>query len=138
MVLGEFSFSLSRQLLATYLFFLTQCNSSENGLSFDDLFQRRVYLAKIEREIDKLRHGEQERYAWESMGDSEDFRARIGPCISKVNRKINEVLGRNRLAERYRINTSPKYHVSIPDFVVYAEEGVPSTFSWMPAKRSPA
>jgi len=122
--LGRLSFTLTRQLIAVYAFFLTQFNAPQ-AVGIDDLFAKRKVVADFERRIDRLRLGEQERYAWESMRDVEEFRARLGPCISKVNREVNKAFGRNRLAERYRIATGRKYGVNVPAFEIVATEGRP-------------
>jgi hypothetical protein len=114
--LGEFTFPLSRQLLAVYAFFLTECNQPSSTQEMASLFQRRQAIALWERRIDALRAGEHESYAWETMADTQDFSARLRPCISKINRAIEAALGRNRLAERYRIHTGRVYGVSVEEF----------------------
>lgn len=116
---------LSRQLMAVYAFFLLRFNGVVEGHSLEDLFARKGLIGKLERTIDRFKQGEQERYAWESMRGPEDFRARIGPCISKINTSIGLALGKNRLAERYRISTGGRYGVSVNRFQVLETDGKP-------------
>jgi hypothetical protein len=71
-----------------------------------------------ERCIDRLRMGEHETYSWELKRDLEDFRARIGPCISKVNRAVNKAFGKNRLAVSHRVATGGSYGVNVPNFAM--------------------
>jgi CRISPR-associated protein (TIGR02584 family) len=116
--IGQFSFHLSRQLLAVYAFFLTGFNVAKPAFGLDELFGRRHLLTEIERRIDRLRLGDRETYAWDSMRDSEDFRERIGPCISKINKVLRGTLGENRLSRLYGITTGRKYGVSVSRFEI--------------------
>ena len=123
--LGHIQFTLSRQLIAVYTFFLMEFNQPEANATLQELFAERLLPAKLERLIDRQRQGEHETYAWETMNDLDDFRARIGPCISKINRTVNKAFGRNRLAEHYRISTGRKYGVYVPDYEILETEGRP-------------
>ncbi|HAA02530.1 MAG TPA: TIGR02584 family CRISPR-associated protein, partial [Syntrophobacteraceae bacterium] len=120
---GEFTFALSRQLLAVYLFFLEYCNGGD-WLPVAELYPRRSLLSELERRIDRLRLGEAEAYTWDKLRDPEEFRSRVGPCISKVNGKIRTALGANRLAARYQIATGGSYGVNGIEFhiVDYAKD----------------
>ena len=113
--IGAFNFPLSRQLLAVYLFFLKFFNGN-TGVALDDLFAQRTHLSDLERLIDRLRLGETEAYTWDKLRDMEEFRDRIGPCISKVNRQIRTALGDNRLAAHFQIVTGGNYGVNVADF----------------------
>lgn len=123
--LGAIRFALSRQLMAVYAFLLLQTGGKGLFRTIDELFGARLRLACLEREADRLRQGEQEAYAWEKMKDIDDFRARIGPCISKINRVIDQALGKNRLAEMYRISTGRKYGLQISDFQILKSKDIP-------------
>jgi len=125
--LGHIQFTLSRQLIAVYTFFLIEFNRPEANAAMQQLFEKRLVAAELERLIDRQRQGEHEAYAWETMNDLDDFRARIGPCISKINRTVNKAFGRNRLAQRYRISTGRKYGVYVPDYEILETEGRPFT-----------
>ncbi len=121
--LGGLTFRLSRQLLAVYAFFLLAFNTGSSGYRLEELFDRRLLLADLERRIDQLKAGEQETYAWEKMPELEDFRARLGPCISKVNRAIDGALGKNRLSARYRISTGKTHRVDVSEFEIQEPDG---------------
>ncbi|MCK8603001.1 CRISPR-associated ring nuclease Csm6 [Desulfoferrobacter suflitae] len=123
--LGRIQFSLSRQLVAVYAFFLRELQERGGAATTLELFEKRLRLAELERLIDRSRSGEQERYAWETMQDLEDFRARLGPCVSKVNRAVNQAFGKNRLAERYRIATGRSYRMQPLDFAIFEAAGRP-------------
>lgn len=120
--LGEFSWSLTPQLTAVYAFFLEACNEEAGGLSIQELFERRPVIAAFERRVDRLRLGEKETYAWERMRDLDDFREKIGPCISKINRTINRALGKNRLAASCRILGGKRYRVDVEKFEILEAE----------------
>jgi CRISPR-associated protein (TIGR02584 family) len=123
--LGDFTLRLSRQLTAVYAFFLLRFNGAAEGYGIEELFAHRDLIAGLERAIDRFKQGEQERYAWEIMKDPEDFRARLGPCISKINAALGSALGRNRLAQRYRIGTGGRYGVAVDRFQVLVTDGRP-------------
>jgi hypothetical protein len=116
--LGKLSFHLSRQIMAVYGFFLMEFNNRPSAAGLEQLFDRRQVIANLERRIDRLKQGEQEHYAWEIMESLDDFRDRIRPCISKVNRAIDSAVGKNSLAARYTIQTGGGYGVAISDFEV--------------------
>lgn len=120
---GEFSFKLTKQLRAVYALFLKAFNTGDPGATLEDLYSRRPLLAQLEREIDRLGPGEKESYAWERMKDPDDFRARIGPCISKVNQAVTKALGENRLAARYRISMGRRYKVDVERFEIVEPGG---------------
>lgn len=129
--IGNISFRLSRQLIAVYAFFLF-CYNGQNSLAgIEALFDRRLLIADLERAIDRLRLGERESYAWDQMSDVFEFRSRIGPCISKVNRAVDGALGRNRLSSMYRITTGGIYGVNIPAYEVLERDGRP----WEPSPK---
>ncbi len=123
--LGDFFFHLPRQLMAVYTFFLLDFNRNGGVGTIEDLFEKRAVLALIERRIDQIRRAEQERYAWESVRDLDDFRFRLGPCISKINGIISANLGKNRLSERYRITTGRGYGVNVAQVEILEGEEVP-------------
>jgi len=127
---GVFQFSLSRQLMAVYAFMLLQVSGVGRSKNIDELFAARLALARLERTMDCLRQGEQESYAWERMKDVDDFRARIGPCISKLNRAITQALGNNRLAELYRISTGRAYGIQTADFQIDESKDRPWLHEW--------
>jgi hypothetical protein len=109
--------------MAVYAFFLKSFNGKDAAGTVEDLFSKRLQLSDLERSIDQLRSAEHETYAWEKMQDPEHFRARIGPCISKVNGAIRKALGQNSLAAQYQISTGKKYGVKIPKFEIVEEAG---------------
>jgi CRISPR-associated protein (TIGR02584 family) len=123
--LGEFSFTLTRQLTAVYAFFLREFNGPPSGGTMEELCDRRLVLAETERRIDRLRLGERDTYAWETEEDIDDFRARISPCISKVNHAVTGALGNNRLAAKYRISTGGRYGVDIKRVEILDSAGKP-------------
>ncbi len=122
---GRFSIHMSRQVLAVYCFLLFESESCTGGVSVEDLFERRSVIAELERYMDRFRQGEKESYAWEKMTDLEDFKARIGPCISKANAAVRKALGRNRLAERYTVSTRSRRTVDAGAFRIVMSDGKP-------------
>ena len=122
--IGHFEINLSRQLTAVYAFFLLEFNGPRAGAIMDLLFEKRQLLANLERQIDRFKKAELEKYAWQRMSDLDDFRDRIGPCISKVNKTIRRTLG-SLLAPSYSIKTGGKYGVNVQHFKVLGESGRP-------------
>ena len=91
------------------------------------LFCERQLLARLERLMDRMKHGEHENYAWEVMKDEDDFRSRISPCISKVNGVLHLALGKNRLSSHFSIATKGAYGVDVQDFEILVREAEPLT-----------
>lgn len=114
--IGAFSFRLSRQLTAVYAFFLQTFNEPSCPFYLEDLYARRDDLANLERQTDRLRLGERDSYPWETMRDREEFRTRLSPCITKINKAIRAALGRNRFADHFTITGGRHYGVSVPSF----------------------
>jgi hypothetical protein len=112
--------------MAVYAFFLIRFNDPEVKAPVEDLYGERHLLAELEREIDRSRQGEHEAYSWQQLKDVLDFRLKIGPCISKVNKIIEATLGKNRLSSHYRVSTGKYYGVRVPGFEVIGPAGRPS------------
>jgi CRISPR-associated protein (TIGR02584 family) len=123
--LGDFSFHLPRQLMAVYAFFLLEFNEPHSASPVEALFGKRLLLARLERCIDRYGQGERETYAWEKMKDVDDFKLRMGPCISKINKAVDSAMGRNLLSARFRISTGGKYSISVARFQVLETEELP-------------
>ncbi|MDR3569702.1 MAG: CRISPR-associated ring nuclease Csm6 [Syntrophobacteraceae bacterium] len=121
--IGQFEFTLSRQLAAVYGFFLLQFNGLGAHGSMDSLFEKRELLSDLERQIDRYGVGEKAFYSWERMRDADEFREQIGPCISKVNRALRRGLGSGFLASRYAISTGRRYGVNVELFKVFGADG---------------
>jgi len=126
-ILGQFAFVLPKQLIAVYAFFLLSFNGSRSRASMETLFCKRLLLAQLERLMDRMKHGEHEVYAWETMKDEADFRSRMSPCISKVNGALQSALGKNRLSSHFSIATKGAYGVDVQDFEILLKEGEPLT-----------
>lgn len=116
--LGKFSFPLSRQLMAVYAFFLQNFNDRNADAALEDLFRKKLQIADLERRIDRLRRTEQERYAWETVRDPDEFRSKISPCITKINKAVQTALGKNRLSDRYTITQRGRYGIRVPKFEI--------------------
>lgn len=121
--LGAFDISLPKQLMAVYVFFLLKFNGSRSRGTMEDLFRERLLLARLERLMDRMKQAEHESYAWEAMREVDDFRSRLSPCISKINRAFRGVLGKNRLAKSFSISTGGVYGVDVKDFHIFVKEG---------------
>jgi len=120
---GHFTFPLSRQLLAVYVFLLITISASPSGLALENLFDERQVIADLERRIDSYKAGEQEEYAWEKIRDIADFRDRIRPCVSKINHAIYSAVGRNRFAEQLKIHTGRRIRVCVANFKIIEAAG---------------
>jgi hypothetical protein len=59
------------------------------------------------------------------MKDVDDFKLRMGPCISKINKAVDSAMGRNFLSARFRISTGGKYSISVARFQVLETEELP-------------
>jgi CRISPR-associated protein (TIGR02584 family) len=121
--IGHFEFPLTKQLAAVYAFFLLEFNGLGAGGSIELLYEKRMFLANLERQIDRFRMAEMEVYSWEKMRNTDEFRDQIRPCISKVNRAISQKLGSGLLSSRYAISTGRRYGVNIRDFEVFGRKG---------------
>jgi CRISPR-associated protein (TIGR02584 family) len=117
---GDFSFRLSKQMLAVYVLFLTEFNSPGAKASLTDLFTRRERLAALERQIDELRLGAREAYAWETLRSPEDLQEKLSPIISKINRTVQTAMGANEVSRRLTLRRQP-YGVDIPRFTIMTD-----------------
>jgi CRISPR-associated protein (TIGR02584 family) len=121
--IGDFEFTLPRQLAAVYAYFLLGFNGLGAEGSMEALYEKRKLLADLERQIDRFRMAEMEAYSWEKMRDTDEFRDQIRPCISKVNKAIRQNLNSIPLASYYSISTGIKYAVNIQKFKVLGGKG---------------
>lgn len=115
--LGEFCLRLPKQQLAVYLFLVIECRGEE-GKTLPELYARRGSLAALERRLNRMRLGEHERYAWETLRSLEDFQDKLSPLISKINQVFKKTLGDNRVARHFMIQRQPLYRVSAPRFIL--------------------
>ena len=116
--IGCFKFTLPKQLAAVYSFFLLHFNGPGAVGSMESLFEKRMVLAELERQIDRYGAGEIDLYAWQKMRDVHEFKDKMRPCITKVNKEIRKGLGGDLLASRYAISKGKEYGVNVKRFKV--------------------
>ncbi|MCE5333783.1 MAG: CRISPR-associated ring nuclease Csm6 [Desulfobacteraceae bacterium] len=122
--IGDFEFSLPRQLAAVYAFFLLEFNGPEAADDLSQMFKKRHLIAQLERQIDRYKRAEMEVYAWEKMKDLDDFLERISPCISKINRAIRRAVTNDLVASHYAIRTGGrKYQLNVRQYKVLGSGG---------------
>jgi CRISPR-associated protein (TIGR02584 family) len=115
--LGKLSWRLSKQQLAVYVLFLTEFNAPTPQAGLSDLWGRRSRLSELEAQIDDLRLGAQESYAWDTLDSLEDLQEKLTPIISKINRILESALGANEVSRRLSIQRRP-YGVNVPRFTI--------------------
>jgi CRISPR-associated protein (TIGR02584 family) len=115
--LGELGWRLSKQQLAVYVLFLTEFNAPTPQASLADLLVQRGRLAELEGQIDDLRLGARESYAWEALDSVEDLQEKLTPIISKINRTLESTLGVNEVSRGLAIQRRP-YGVDVPRFTI--------------------
>jgi CRISPR-associated protein (TIGR02584 family) len=115
--LGELGWRLSKQQLAVYVLFLTDFNAPTPQAGLADLLARRARLAELEGQIDDLRLGARESYAWDALNSLEDLQEKLTPIISKINRTLEAALGANEVSRRLAIQRRP-YGVDVPRFAI--------------------